>query len=619
MSKSNGSLADQLQALGVAKQKAPNQPNKKKSKKPVSDFRSKAREPSVADLEAEMKQKLAEANAQTEHAEQTKAREIKPAKRNATPVIVETRKSPPSRTVDPGRKPSKAVRPVKQPKGQLTKSASKRLHYEPKPAVKEAPNAPAKAAPAPKHKPAPPPEPSPQEIPGETMPFTAAEAFAHITRIVGGSTPAIEERPSRIQSGEARRLDDAVRSGAEWLRDNPEPDFDNGFVVGFDFGTSSLKVVVRDPYVAGNPVAALPAPAELRSQGHPYLWQTVVWFDPTNETFRLYPTPGAITLEGFKTGIIAGKGSEPICDEPKISRSEGASAFIALHLCHLLGWYAKEKPLARSKAKNFLAINIGVPVATSDNPDALQPFKEVVRAAAELACSCEPMTLERVRAALDMVQAEDLPGGFDLIPELSAALVGYASDPNSPWGAHVLVDVGASTLDMVAFNLVENDDEAQIKAFSASVELLGAAALEIARSKAIADADFLKACNHQFGDTYGYACREDVAPMSFSKKWNPDRKDVQLVVTGGGCATSVHSGFIKDLRSPTRVLGQGDIARPEPPREIAAIDCDRSRLLLAFGLAHDIPDIPPPTLPSRIPKIGPKPQDGPTYVGPEQT
>ena len=42
MSKSSGSLADQLQALGVAKQKAPKQPNKKKSKKTVSDFRSMA-------------------------------------------------------------------------------------------------------------------------------------------------------------------------------------------------------------------------------------------------------------------------------------------------------------------------------------------------------------------------------------------------------------------------------------------------------------------------------------------------------------------------------------------------------------------------------------------------
>ena len=618
MSKSSGSLADQLQALGVATQKAPNQPNKKsKSKKPVSDFRSNAREPSVADLEAEMKKKLTDTNAQSEDAEKANARKIKPARRNAVPVIVERRKSPPSRAVDPSRKPSKPVPPVKQPKVQLTQSASKRLHYEPKPPVKEAPKAPAKPASARKHKPAPPPEPAPREIPGETRPFAAAEAFAHITRIVGGSTPAIEERPGRIQSSEARRLDEAVRSGAEWLRDNPEPDFDNGFVVGFDFGTSSLKVVVRDPYVAGNPVAALPAPAELRSQGHPYLWQTVVWFDPTDETFRLYPTPGAITLEGFKTGIIAGKGSEPICNEPKISRSEGATVFVALHLCHLLGWYAKEKPLARSKAKNFLAINIGVPVATSDNPDALQPFKEVVRASSELACSCEPLTLERVRAALEMVQAEDLPDGFDLIPELSANLVGCASDPTTPWGAHVLVDVGASTLDIVAFNLVENDDEVHIKAFSASVELLGAAALDIARSEVIADADFLKACNHQFGDTYGHACREDVARPSFSPVLR--REGVQLVVTGGGCATSVHSGFIKDLRSPTRALGPGDTARPEPPREIAAIDCDRSRLLLAFGLAHDLPDIPPPTLPSRIPKITPKPDDRPGFVGPEQT
>ncbi|MBY6014083.1 hypothetical protein KUV75_04100 [Qipengyuania gaetbuli] len=616
MNKSNGTLADQLQALGVAKQKAAKQPNVKGSGQPVKDFRTKAvREPEVADFEAQMRQKLADANAQIADAEQTKVREIKPAKRDAPPVIIETRKRPPSRTVHSSSKPSKPVRPVKQPKGNLTQSASERLHYEPKAPVEEAPKAATKPAPAPKHKPAPPPETAPCDVPGETRPLTAAEAFDHITRIVGASTPAIEKRPVTIQSSEARRLDDAVRNGAQWLRDNPEPDYDDGFVVGFDFGTSSLKVVVRDPYVAGNPLAALPAPAELRSQGHPYLWQTVVWFDPADETFRLYPTPGAITLEGFKTGIIAGNGSEAICDEPKISRSEGATSFIALHLCHLLGWYAKEQPLERSKAKNFLAINIGVPVATSDNPAALQPFKEVVRAAAELACCCEPFTLERVRAALKMVEAEDLPEGFDLIPELSAALVGYASDPTSPWGAHLLIDVGASTLDMVAFNLVENDDEAQIKAFSASVELLGAAALDIARGQKIDDADFLKACNHQFSDTYTYACREDIARSNFSPSVR--RQDVQLVITGGGCATSVHSSLI--ARLPGAILGDRNHVRPEPPTDIVTTECDRARLLLAYGLAHDIPDIPPPTLMSRIPRITSKPDTQPVFVGAELT
>ncbi|EDL48254.1 hypothetical protein [Erythrobacter sp. SD-21] len=618
MSKSSGSLADQLQSLGVAKQKAPKQPVKNKSKKPVSNFRSKAaREPGVADPESQIRQKLADANAQSEDAEQTKTREIKPAKRDAPHVIIETRKRLPSRAVDPSRKPSKPVQPVKQPKGQLTQSAARRLHYEPKPPVKEVHEAAAKPALAPTHKPAPAPEPSRREIPGETRPFTAAEAFAHITRIVGASTPAIEERPTRIQSKEARRLDEAVRSGAEWLRDNPEPDFDNGFVVGFDFGTSSLKVVVRDPYVAGNPLAALPAPVELRSQGHPYLWQTVVWFDPAVEIFRLYPTPGAITLDGFKTGIIAGNGSEAIFDEPKISRSEGATAFIALHLCHLLGWYAKEQPLERSKAKNFLAINIGVPVATSDNPAALQPFKEVVRAAVELARSCEPLTLEMVRAALEMVHAEDLPDGFDLIPELSAALVGYASDPTSPLGSHVLVDVGASTLDMVAFNLVEDEDEAEIKAFSATVELLGSSALEVAQNKGVLKSDFLKACNHQFGNTFAQACR--LAPLNFSLAKNPNRKDVYLVVTGGGSNSILHKEFFARLRDPHRALGPGRIDQPAPPSEIIALDCDRTRLLLAFGLAHDIPDIVSTTNPSRIPRLQTKQATGPEYVGAEQT
>jgi hypothetical protein len=554
MNKSRGSLSDQLKALGLDTRAGSKSSEKERAKKPISDFRSRsAREPSVTDREAEMNRKLARAASQAKDARKANMQKMKPAE----------------------------------------------------------------SATAPQHKPAPPNKPAPDQTPGVPGTSEGAKAFERIISVVGAARPIIERRPRKIPSSEARRLDDLVRNGAEWLRKNPKPDLDNGFVVGFDFGTSSLKVVVRDPYVAGHPLAALPAPSDLRSQGHPYLWQTVVWFDPRDNTFRLYPTPGAITLEGFKTGIIAGKGLEPICDKPKISRSEGATAFVALHLCHLFGWYEREKPLARSKAKNFLSVNIGVPVATSDNPAVLEPFKEVVRAAAELACSCEPLTIERVRAALDMVKEEGLPDGFDLVPELSANLVGYANWPTSPWGAHVLIDVGASTLDIVAFNLVQDNGQAQIKAFSASVELLGAAAWDIACGQGISKEEFTDACNHQFSETYLYACREDVARSSFSPLFRRE-KEVQLVITGGGCTRPLHSDFINALRSEKRVLGPGKIVRPEPPPEITKIDCDRSRLLLAFGLAHDIPEIPAPTLPSRIPKITPIADKEPQYIGKDQ-
>ena len=152
-------------------------------------------------------------------------------------------------------------------------------------------------------------------------------------------------------------------------------------------------------------------------------------------------------------------------------------------------------------------------------------------------------------------------------------------------------DVGASTLDVVAFNLIDQE-ACRIKAFAASVELLGAAARDVATRHEIDDADFSRACNHQFGHTYGVAC--DVAPRSFSRKNNPDRPDVRLVITGGGCGTAVHSGMIAEL--PDRILGghRGETRETDTEAEHRVQSaCDRSRLLLCLrACARDRPDIP---------------------------
>lgn len=83
MNKPAGSLADQLQALGVGKKTTPTN-SKEKNAKSASDYRTKAeRGPKVGDLEAEMAKKLADANAQSDDAGEVSTRQIKPAKRNA--------------------------------------------------------------------------------------------------------------------------------------------------------------------------------------------------------------------------------------------------------------------------------------------------------------------------------------------------------------------------------------------------------------------------------------------------------------------------------------------------------------------------------------------------------
>lgn len=432
------------------------------------------------------------------------------------------------------------------------------------------------------------------------------KAFKRIREIVGSRSPAIEPRPKAVSVQTAEQIEARIARGAANFAAHPEPDLDNGFIVGFDFGTSSLKLAVRQPYKVGPSIAFLSVPDELQSGNHSHLWQTALWYGPESEAFSLFPQPGMTVLEGFKTGIIGGHGGARVYDDVPVTRAEAAIAYIALQMAHFLGWYAETRPLA-SGGERFLAINIGIPVAAHDDEKAFKSFRHIVSAARELVPYAERLTLTDVRKT-HQSSSGSLPAGWELIPELAAAIAGYTSEPTSLDGAHILIDVGASTLDIVAFNHVRRERNAVI---SAGVELLGAAALEAALADDITEADFRWACDRQFHSVFGDACRPSRGSNGFSPALRS--REVQLLTTGGGCASALHNAFIEDKNNP-KVLGSLPIMRPEPPASSVTGVSDPSRLLLAYGLTRDIPELLELKLPSQVPDIQPRQGPSQPYI-----
>ncbi len=444
--------------------------------------------------------------------------------------------------------------------------------------------------------------PKPVEISPAKMRELAAD---EVRAAVAASTPSIEKRPTAISNSSRNEIDRAVLAGADTLRENPRPDED-GYIIGFDFGTSSLKVAYRQPYVADDPVAVLPVPSELRSSNHPGLWQSVVWFNPFKETFSLYPEVGAIALDGFKTGLIAGNGWKPMPQSAKVTRAEAATAFLTLQFAYVVGSYSIEQPLHPVGSHHFALINIGIPVAVRDDKRAFSEFSRLVSAAYTLASDAGSLSLEKLKQELASAPTK-LPEFLQLVPELTAAIAGYAADPMVQLGAHILVDVGASTLDIVAFNL-----QAQQKAavFTAGVDLFGAGALQITRAEGIDDEVFTHGCYHLFEQVYGEAKSNHRAPSLFKPgpRGPLGRGDtpVQLVITGGGCDTDIHTRFINTLPLEN-VLGAIPLKRPTPPPKILKEQGDQSRLLLAYGLTRDAPELHELRLPSEIEDIKPIP------------
>lgn len=506
---------------------------------------------------------------------------------------------------------SQLARPVQQPTGpkpKLTAAALARLNTSLPGEAKEdaAEGWQPTAAPTP-HKPVeaakpvarPKPAQKPKPAVADDLAKLRKSAADRVRALVGGSTPSVEERPHSIANASKAIIDRAVAAGSAILRDRPEPDED-GYIIGFDFGTSSLKVAYRQPYVADDPVAVIPVPDELRSAQHPGLWQSVIWHHPGNEKFSLYPVDGAIALDGFKTGLIAGHGSNPMPQVPQVTRAEAATAFLALQFAYMVGAYALEQPLHPVGADHFVLINIGIPVAVRDDKRAFTEFSRLVTAAYALAPKVRSLNLQALKAELAAAPST-LPPYLQLVPELTAAIAGYAADPMVQHGAHILIDVGASTLDIVSFNL-----QAQLRAsvFTAGVDLFGAGALEVARSAGIDDTTFTRACDYLFEDVYGKAKADTRAPSLF--KPGRRRMPVQLVITGGGCDTDLHTRYI-NLLPQDQVLGAIPLKRPAPPSKILRENGDQSRLLLAYGLTRDVTELHELRLPSEIDDIPPLP------------
>ena len=422
--------------------------------------------------------------------------------------------------------------------------------------------------------------------------------------VVAAFTVIDEARPGSVSQETADAVAAAIASGSRVLANRPGPDL-SGFIVGIDFGTSALKLAVAQPYQAGDPVRAMETPPCLRAppDRHPHLWPTVVWYNRATAAFTLVPMPGCIALDGFKAGLISGQGHRPADPALDVTKSEACAAFLALQLAHLFGWYAREKPLASAGAAHFLSVNIGVPVQSMDQRPIVDAFNRVVQASHYLAAHASNLTLPLVRKVVAEATAVR-PPGFELVPELAAAIAGYAADPTTPSGPHVLVDVGAATLDIVAFNLLERGQ--RISVMASGVEMFGAASLQWARLGNIADNVFKDACDHQFDAVYGHAGSPERDPRGFHPA-HRGASIIRLVTTGGGCATELHGRFIDEMIKPG-VLGVGPVGRPVPPTWIASSPCDRSRLLVAYGLTRDVPAIARCRLPSEIEDLPRRPQ-----------
>jgi len=390
-------------------------------------------------------------------------------------------------------------------------------------------------------------------------------------------------------------------------------------VIGLDFGTSTTKVMVRFPYEAGSPVFAIPAPKHCLSMGHAYLWQTVLWLSKVGE-FAAYPESDAHLLHALKQGVMGPHADIPIdsSDEgsPRATRAEAAAAFLAFVVRYTRGWLAKNQPRLFQKRWPVWFLHVGVPAANFDDKTLLKSYRRVVATALLLANDRAPITVELARrfladnlvsAAAD--SADDAAKlGVAVTPETAAEAAGFAKSSNTAPGLYLLVDIGAMTLDVCTFRLVQDPPAADIYSLlTAQVRPLGVDAYHWFVGAGKTDEEFLEQCNRCLWKVV-WRTRGSRDPNASA--WKAGNA-LPIFLAGGGASNELHCRIVQQLdpwlREHTDNQGIRLVNLPLPANISPPIqEADFSRLGVAWGLSFppneigdffppsEIDDVPPP-------------------------
>ena len=424
-------------------------------------------------------------------------------------------------------------------------------------------------------------------------------------------------------------------------------------VVGVDFGTSSTKVVVRVPYYAGNPAFAVSF-GDLAHKSLEYLLPTRLFVEKDGRC-SLTPVSEASVLTDIKLGLMQAplrnieSASGPFCGA---SATSVATAYLALVLRYFRCWFIANKREVFGRFSLNWSYNLGLPAAIDDDVTLRETFNMVGKAAWIVSRRPGQVTIGAAQKAINDIknsrfEAEDIPWEFALIPEVIAEVTGYARSQFRNEGLHLLVDIGASTLDICSFILREKEGDDDFPILTADVGLLGAKRLHLARIDGAKSAVVVHAANlvdegdpasmvpdnivdyvpsdqavHDEAAKSEEAFKADCKKLlyrtladlrkrrdPYSSRWS---EKFPVFVCGGATAMQMYqeavSGVGEWLQQHIRSSHGARLIRLPKPESLEADIGDESyhRLAVAWGLSHESFNIGTYSRPSEIDDIPPR-------------
>src|SRR6266496_604224 len=226
-------------------------------------------------------------------------------------------------------------------------------------------------------------------------------------------------------------------------------------ILGLDFGTAFTKACVR-----------------VRDLSYVVHWDKAVDFSSSfllpsvfsslpDGTCVLGVAPGGQAHSDIKMSLL---------EEPNEENRLKAVVFIALATRYVRGWLFDAQ---RSVVDGFQlewALNVGLPAASWDSSAICQLYTELAAAGWELGCVHGPVTFQTSRDVWKSLRngsgtvrsAQLAPERVHAFPEFGAQIHSYRSSAQRQRDLHLLVDVGAGTVDIVTFHIGEDEESEEV-------------------------------------------------------------------------------------------------------------------------------------------------------------